>query len=67
LALQKERETMNDASTIPEIAEVSTPSPTTMQAPNNTIISRVVLNLLCFSRNLFNREEAITYEEGPYL
>ncbi|WVZ08691.1 hypothetical protein V8G54_022037 [Vigna mungo] len=50
-----------------EIAGVSTPSPMTMQAPNSTTTSRAVLNLLCFSRNLFNGEEAAACEDGPYL
>ena len=58
---------INNTGALPEIAGVSTPSPTTMQAPNSTTRSRAVLNLLCFSRNLFNGEEAAACEEGPYL
>lgn len=58
---------INNTGALPEIAGVSTPSPTTMHAPNNTTTSRAVLNLLCFSRNLFNGEEAVACEEGPYL
>lgn len=52
---------------LPEIAGVSTPSPMTMQAPNNTTISRAVRSLLYFSKNLFSGEDAIVCDDGPYL
>lgn len=53
--------------TLPEIAVVSTPSPMSILAPNNTTRSNTVRIFLCFSRNLFSGEEATDCVEGPYL
>lgn len=51
----------------PEMAGVSAPTQTTMQAPSKTKISKACFVVLCLSMNLFKGEDGVCLFEQPGL